>query len=289
MLRKPSDELIIKPRLSAPARLSIILAVMAVVAGTSIGGYWIGRSTLYPSLQSSSKRIGTLETKLHDSQDLHQEMATEYSAKTSKLEAELKSARERLAASQQQLEDSQSSLNKVTSQIQIDEAAYQELRKQLDDSNRQIAGLARELKFYRSIISPADGRSGVRIQDFELERTDTKDEYRYRLTLIQALQHEKLAKGSVRFEVNGTESGAARTIHVPGVSQGPISADFKYFQNFAGILKLPEDFAPAEVKVIFKASDNAVVERIYPWPIHSQLERARVVARAGPRVRAMRP
>ncbi|MGA8258888.1 MAG: DUF6776 family protein [Arenicellales bacterium] len=281
MLRKPTDELVIKPRLSGPVRLSIILGAIVVIAGSGFGGYWAGRSIEYEKLASTSKRINTLETRLRTSQSQRQDMAQAYDASRGKLEAELKATRDKLDQSRRQLEDSESSLSKVTRQLQIDEAAYQELRKQLDESNKQIAGLARELKFYRSIISPADGRSGVRIQDFELESSGGKGEYRYRLTLIQALEHEKTVKGSVRFEVNGTQDGAAKSIHVPDSSQEPISAEFKYFQNFAGTITLPEGFAPAEVKVIFHSSDNAVVERTYPWPMHGFRERGWALARAG--------
>lgn len=260
----------------------MILGAIVVIAGSGFGGYWAGRSIEHEKIASTSKRINTLEDRLRTSQSQLQDMAQAYDAGRAKLEAELKETRDKLDQSHRQLEDSESSLSRVTRQLQIDEAAYQELRKQLDESNKQIAGLARELKFYRSIISPADGRSGVRIQDFELEESsDGKNEYRYRLTLIQALEHEKTVKGSVRFEVNGTQDGAAKSIHVPDSSQERISAEFKYFQNFAGTITLPEGFAPAEVKVIFRSSDKAIVERTYPWPMHGFRERRWALARAG--------
>lgn len=261
MLRKPADELVIKPRLSGPKRLAVVLAAMAVVAGASLAGYWGGRSTTQERLDSSASHIESLEAKLKESGELRRNLEQEYGASRDKLESDLKTTRERLADTRVQLEEAQSSLAKVTRQLQIDQSAYRELRKQLEESNEQITDLASELKFYRSIISPADGRSGVRIQDFEVEPTDADNEYSYRLTLIQALDHEKSVKGTVRFEINGTEGGASRTIRSPE----HISADFKYFQNFAGTLNLPDDFTPAEIKVIFEADDNAVVQRTYPW------------------------
>lgn len=56
------------------------------------------------------------------------------------------------------------------------------------------------------------------------------------------------------------------TIHSPDKTQGKILAEFKYFQNFTGTFQLPAGFMPAEIKVIFKAEDDAVVQRMYPWP-----------------------
>lgn len=254
--------------MAAPARLAVILVAIAVVAGASVGGYWGGRAVLHRKLETTAREVDSLSAKLGKSRNLQRELAQDYNAKRDELQAQLKAAHENLASTRQQLEEAKSSLAKVTRQLQIDQAAYKELRKQLDDSNKQITDLGSELKFYRSIISPADGRSGVRIQDFELEPTDAANEYRYRLILIQALEHENQAKGTIHFEISGTEGGAQKTIHAPESSQKQIPADFKYFQNFAGTFKFPTDFTPAEIKVIFKADDNAVVQRTYPWPMH---------------------
>lgn len=279
MLRKTTDSLIIKPRLSAPARLVIALAAVVIVAGASVAGYWGGRALLHQRLASRAQEIESLENELRENRALHREqvggleatrkrLAAEFQAAREQLEAELEADRGRLEDTRRRLEDARSSLARVSRQLQIDQAAYEALRKELEASNRQINELASELKFYRSIISPADGRSGVRIQEFDLKPANTANEYRYRLILIQALDHESSVQGSVRFEVSGTEGGESRTIHSPVPSRGGIPADFKYFQNFVGTFNFPADFMPAEVKVIFEADDEAVVHRTYPWPEH---------------------
>lgn len=255
----------IRTRLSGPKRLALVLAAMAAIAGASVAGYWSSRSLIQERLDSNAVEIESLRAKLEESRSLRQDLAEEYRSRRDQMEAELKDTHHRLVSTREQLEESKSSLAKVTRQLQIDQSAYKELRKQLEESNKQITELGSELKFYRSIISPADGRSGVRIQDFEVEPTSSDNEYSYRLTLIQALDHEQPVKGTVRFEINGTEGGAAKTIHSPDDSTKGIAADFKYFQNFAGTLRLPADFAPAEIKVIFEADDDAVVQRTYPW------------------------
>jgi len=255
MLRKSTDELVIKPRLSRPVRLAIALGAAMVVAGVSVAGYWGGRAMIYDNLESQAQEIDRLHDRLGETRNLR-----------SNVEVRLQTTQQQLDETRRQLEEAKSSLTKVTRQLQIDQSAYTELRKQLEASNRQISELANELKFYRSIISPADGRSGVRIQEFELSPTDSENRYRYRLILIQALEHESKVKGLVRFEIHGTQDGAARTVRSPDETQGDISAEFKYFQNFTGTLELPAGFMPAEIKVIFEAEDDAVVQRMYPWP-----------------------
>lgn len=256
MLRRSTDELVIRPRLSSAWR--IVLAVVAVVVVTvaSFAGYWGGRDAVYGQLESRAREISTLEGELRESRNLRKS-----------LEARLQATRDQLDVTREQLEETKSSLTKVTRQLQIDKSAYKELRKELEASNTEITDLASELKFYRSIISPADGRSGVRIQDFQVESVDAENEYRYRLILIQALEHEDSVKGMVRFEISGTQDDSTRTIHVPVDSGEHIVAEFKYFQNFAGTLKLPTGFMPAEITVIFEAEDDAVVKRNYPWPV----------------------
>lgn len=288
MLRKSTDSLVIKPRLSAGARLAIALAAIVIVVGASLTGYYSGRAVLHQRLEAGAQNIEKLEEELRETRARHREeaarweaarerMSAEFQAAREQLESEMGTSREQLRAeletarreledTRQRLENTQSSLTNVTRQLQIDQAAYKELGKELEDSNRQITELASELKFYHSIISPADGRSGVRIQDFDLRSTNSPEEYRYRLVLIQSLEHEKPVKGGVRFEISGTEDGEARTIQSPPASGEPIPADFKYFQNFAGTFRLPAGFMPAEAKVVFTAADDSVVERTYRWP-----------------------
>lgn len=277
MLRKSTDSVVIKPRLSPTVRLAIVLAAIVTVAGALLAGYWGGRTLHDERLQSRGREIESLREQLSrvraslreqkaESETNREQVVAELRAGRAQLQSELQTARDQLESTRQRLENTQSSLTRVTRQLQIDQTAYKELRKELEASNRQITELASELKFYRSIISPADGRSGVRIQEFDLRPTNSDREYRYRLILIQALDHEDAVKGSVRFEISGTEAGEARTLRSPTDSQEPIPADFKYFQNFVGTFTFPAGFMPAEVKVIFQADDDAVVQRTYPWP-----------------------
>lgn len=277
MLRKSTDSLVIKPRLSSTARLAIAAAAIVIVAGASLAGYYGGRAVLYQRVESSAQEAAALKEALRESRELRREQQAELEAERKRLiaefqsvreelESDLEASRDKLESTRRRLEDTESSLIRVNRQLQIDQTAYEALREELEASNRQITELAGELKFYRSIISPADGRSGVRIQQFDLQPTGTEYEYRYRLVLIQALEHDESARGGVRFEINGTQGGESRTIRSPSEAQASIPAEFRYFQNFVGTFTFPADFTPAEVKVIFEADDEAVVQHTYPWP-----------------------
>lgn len=250
MLRNSTDDIVIRTKL--PVTLKVILGVVAllVVIGASVLGYHSGRTVIANRLDNS----------LAENTSLQEQVAVQEQYRIN-LQKELEQANSHM-------EETKSSLAKARRQLQIDQAAYQELRNDLDNSNQQIAELANEIKFYRSIISPADGRSGVRIQAFEINKTQAPSEFRYKLILIQALEHEVEVDGSVRFEIVGQLGEQVDTVTVPTADENGIPAKFKYFQNLVGSFELPQGFLPAQVKVVFAGNDqeNAQVQSVFPWP-----------------------
>lgn len=263
MLRNATDQLVIKPRLSSTTRLLIAVAAVVVVAAASLAGYLGGRDAVQMQLDSRAREIDRLHEALQQSREQRASLDTELEAARGKLEA----AGDKLEEMRHKLDETRSNLTKVTRQLQIDQTAYRELRQQLQESNEQITRLGSELKFYRSIISPSDGESGVKVQELRLDPTGAARQYRYRLTLIQALDHEKPVSGVVRFEIEGSQQDSSRTLSIPGEGDDVISAEFKYFRNLGGTFTLPEGFVPTGIKVIFEREAGGAVERDYPWPM----------------------
>jgi len=235
MLRKQTNSLVIRPRISPHYRIAMIVG--SLVAGVLLvwGAYHWGQ-------ESAKTRLRLAEQQL---------------AKQALAETDLRRENEKLGASRAQIER----------QLQIDKSAYQELRGMLEASNSQIMELRNEIKFYRSIISPEDGKSGVRIQDFLLSSAGA-EQASYKLVLIQALQHSKEFQGVVRFAIKGSDHGVAKVIDLVQLGNRPVSIKFKYFQNLTGTLTLPKDFQPQEIKVSVSPDkrQSPVVEQWYPWP-----------------------
>ena len=67
------------------------------------------------------------------------------------------------------------------------------------------------IAFYRGIVSPADGRPGLRVQDFRLTRGAEERQFNLRLVLVQAMKHDRKVSGDVTLSVEGIEGGVART------------------------------------------------------------------------------
>lgn len=162
----------------------------------------------------------------------------------------------------------QESLARAQRTIQMDQAAYQDLDKSLKASAQEIVKLREELNFYRNIISPADKKSGLRIQNLYIEPAGGTNQYRYKLVLIQALKHESVIQGRAILEISGMQVGEDTLLRFPATNERPIQVNFKYFQDIEGKLELPRNFQPKRIKVYITTSGGtSMAEATYAWPL----------------------
>ena len=234
-LNKPG-ELIIKQRYSP--RIKILLAVVLVLGLLGSAGFIYN----YGLNRAGFERQSAQETQ----QTLQDDMR--------KLRDEKQGLQEALAGAQRT--------------IQMDQAAYQDLDKSLKSSAQEIVKLREELNFYRNIISPADKKSGLRIQNLYIEPAGGTNQYRYKLVLIQALKHESLIQGRAVLEISGTQVGEDTVLRFPAANGRPIMVSFKYFQDIEGKLELPRNFQPMRIKVyITTPGGTSMAEATYAWPL----------------------
>lgn len=234
-LNKPG-ELVIKQRYSPRIKLllSVIAAVLLLVSAGLIYNYGLNRAGF--ERQSAESTQQSLQDEMRKLRDENQEL------------------KESLARSQRT--------------IQMDQAAYQDLDKSLKSSAQEIVKLREELNFYRNIISPADKKSGLRIQNLYIEPTGSSNQYRYKLVLIQALKHERTVQGRAILEVSGMQVGEDTLLRFPTATSKPILVNFKYFQDIEGKLELPRNFQPKRIKIYIMGTDGAsLAEAAYAWPL----------------------
>lgn len=146
---------------------------------------------------------------------------------------------------------------------QVDRQAHDELRRTLDGLNGEILQLREELAFYRGIVSPSDARRGVRIHDLEVDGVG--EAWRYRLMLIQAMQHDRQAQGTATLTVFGTAAGepASFAVHPDGTAY-----DFRYFQALDGDILLPQGFTPDRIEVVLqpRSERETAIQQTFDWP-----------------------
>jgi hypothetical protein len=151
----------------------------------------------------------------------------------------------------------------------IDREAYGQVEKTLGDLQSQLSRQGDDLAFYRTIVSPADGIQGLRIQRLDVQPGAAPREFVLRLTLIQAMRHESLVSGLAQLVIHGTEGDRPASHSVGeliGRPQAQLPFSFRYFQTVEQAVTLPEGFAAYEVEVQVKSSKLRVpVRQSFPW------------------------
>lgn len=154
---------------------------------------------------------------------------------------------------------------------EIDREAYKEVEASLMSLQAKIQEQRDAIAFYRGIVSPADGKSGLRVQDLKLMRGNAEREFVVRLVLVQAMKHDRKVSGEVNLSVEGNQDGEDRSYMFTELT--PDDADkswpfsFRYFQDFDRQLVLPDGFTPERIRVEVRSKTRSIesIERSFPW------------------------
>lgn len=154
---------------------------------------------------------------------------------------------------------------------EIDREAYKEVEGSLLTLQAKIQEQRDAIAFYRGIVSPADGKPGLRVQDFKLMRGAEEREFSLRLVLVQAMKHDRKVSGDVALTVEGNEGGEARIYALsellPAEADKDWAFSFRYFQDFDRQLVLPDGFTPERVHVEVRSKTRSIssIEETYAW------------------------
>ncbi len=154
---------------------------------------------------------------------------------------------------------------------EIDKTAYKDVETSLMTLQEKIQEQSDAIAFYRGIVSPADGASGLRVQDLKLTRGLVERAYNIRLVLVQSLKHDRKVSGNVKLTVVGDQGGAQVAIEFAqllpaGVSNSwPFS--FRYFQDFDREIILPDGFTPERINIEVRSKTRSIesIEESYAW------------------------
>lgn len=167
---------------------------------------------------------------------------------------------------------------------QIDRRAYDQVKQEHTGLKQKIQDLNEELAFYRGIMSPGEARTGLRLQNFAIERIGDTDRYHFSLVLTQTVKRHPVARGNVKLYVVGKQGQVAKRLSLADVLDTDKKTDslayrFRYFQTMEGVLKLPDGFEPGTVKVqVAPSGKNAPrkpLEWTYSWPVPTPLDSGR--------------
>ncbi len=153
---------------------------------------------------------------------------------------------------------------------EVDRLAYAEVDRNLKALQDEMLELREEVAFYRGIVGPADITKGLQIQSFMVKRNGETNTYRYRLIMTQYGKNTRPVQGVAKMRVAGVQDGKPRELELRDIdSQGRayMKFRFKYFQELAGEMALPEGFVPLKVilKTIPQGKGVPRTERTFSW------------------------
>jgi len=185
-------------------------------------------------------------------------------------------------AAQLQLQDAQ--LIDMQLNVDVQHAASNALRDDLTAAHNEAANLREEVTFYKGLMSPSSVANGLQIPEIELVELDVPGQFRYRLLMTQVALRRSYIAGEVRIDVIGQYRGDNPN---GGVSQDqvvlsltdlaqlkayPLKFRFRYFQDLAGSLTLPEGFEPERLLVTANEAGKTAHQVTFTWSaqIHPQ-------------------
>ena len=186
--------------------------------------------------------------------------------------------RRELVARATRLEEENAQLNVRIAELEmarrLDREAYGQVEKTLGELQSQLSRQGDDLAFYRTIVSPADGVQGLRIQRFEVQPGDEPREFLLKVTLIQAMRHESVAAGLVQVVVHGMQGDRPARYSVGellGRPKAQLPFSFRYFQTVEQAVTLPDGFKAFEAEVQLRSSKlRSPVQQSFPWKVTGQ-------------------
>ncbi len=177
---------------------------------------------------------------------------------------------------QSQLEESQAETiesNRRATMLErnsrIDDDASVQLKETLAQAQNEALKLKKELSFYKSIVAPEQGSRSIVIQTVQLKQNETGG-YHYKIMVSQRGRNDQFARGTINVSIEGVSKGKPVTLQLADVSKDtkkPMKFGFKYFQNFEGVMNLPDAFQADSLHVKVKPSTVKIktVDEQFVW------------------------
>lgn len=146
-------------------------------------------------------------------------------------------------------------------QLQISNAANQDLAEEMKFLANENDQLKEKLEFFRYLID-SNTKSGISIYQFSLKETQMPGEYRYALTLIQGGERPNDFKGNLRFTVKLTQNNRSKVIPLTKKNmQQDFPITFKFFHRLEDSFKAPPNSTVEyiQVEIYRKGNKKAIL------------------------------
>lgn len=146
-------------------------------------------------------------------------------------------------------------LRNVLLSSEVDQVALENTRQQMVIMQRQIHTRDEDLRLYRDLLQDNDSPSGLSVSDFNLQPLDPR-RIRYRWVARQKNSKMRLLSVYAYMEIHGKRDGTNVVLSLSELNEQvdtmPLKIEFKYFSIQQGILRLPANFEPYNVRISLK-------------------------------------
>jgi len=152
-------------------------------------------------------------------------------------------------------------------QLQMQEATYLDLVKQMKTLTAENAALKEDLAFFQTLMPSGGKEGGVAINRFLVQNDAQPGGYRYRLLLTQTGQRRKDFQGNLKFVVNLQQNDrkVVMTLPVEDDKDGRgFKLNFRFYQRIEGAFRVAPDAVveSMQVRVFENGSKEPKLTRI---------------------------
>ncbi|HEY9134581.1 MAG TPA: DUF6776 family protein [Pseudomonadales bacterium] len=178
------------------------------------------------------------------------------------------------------LEDAEKKYAELNTKVLVyeqDSAINRQANEQVRVENKRLQEKINELEeavaFYRGVMNPSKNVRGLRIAKLSLNSTNDDRRYRYKFVLTQVAENSRDIEGKAYFNVIGVQDGMIKSLSyqqlISDQENSTIKFRFRYFQDFEGVISLPEGFIPERVEMIAESKGKGAVrlEESFNWSI----------------------
>ena len=172
---------------------------------------------------------------------------------------ELILARQEIASLEQKLQNTKNHLDEervrssvAEAEVDIVRRANNLLRSAERERQDEISALKADLEFYRRLGGANGSQAPLTVHYLELQPTQSPRVYRVLFSLTQNLRWANNISGQVQLGIDGIRNGVAEhltTKQLLDESAGPLSFQFKHFQQMECLITLPEGYEPSRLTV----------------------------------------
>lgn len=154
-------------------------------------------------------------------------------------------------------------------EVDIVRRANNLLRSSERDRQDEIAGLQADLDFYRRLGGANGSQAPLTVHYLELLPTQSPRVYRIIFSLTQNLRWAANISGEILLGIDGIRDGVAEHLtneQLLAESTGPLSFQFKHFQQLECLVTLPEGYEPSRLTIHLKSNSlSTPVEQSMEW------------------------